>query len=113
MTRHYLTPKDPQLADIVLVGYDRMLSTFYTQVYKRTDDDPIMLVWEGSSYGQLPRADQVIDLVRDHAHIPDDLRDALDDDRLLASLRTSRESNAVTHWSTTGRVEPAPDDLNA
>lgn len=113
MTRHYLTPKNPQLADVVLVGYDRMLSTFYTQVYKRTDDDPTMVVWEGDSHGQLPRTDQVIDLVRDHAYIPDELWYALDDDRFFAPGRTSQQSNAVTHWSTTGRVEPAPDDLNA
>ena len=115
MTQHFLTPKNPKTADVVMIGHDRMLSTFFAQVYKETGDDPNFVLWEGCARGQLPYADQVIDLVRDHAHIPDELWEALDDDRACAPFRTPEEANAVTRWSATGRVEPEhqADSANA
>lgn len=107
MTQHFLTPKNPEIANVVMIGHDRMLGTFFAQVYKDSgDDDQTWVLWEGCEYGQLPYAGQVIDLVRDHAHIPDELWEALDHDRSRASYCTSQEANAVTHWSATGRVEP-------
>ncbi|RLK58440.1 hypothetical protein [Actinokineospora cianjurensis] len=109
MTQHFLTPKDPEAANVVMIGHDRVLGTFFAQVYKDTGADPNLVLWEGSARGQLPYANQVIDLVRDHAHIPDKLWEALDHDRARAAFRTAEEANAVTHWSPTARVEPEHD----
>lgn len=107
MTQHFLTPKNPDTANVVTIGHDRMLNTFFAQVYKDSgDDDQTWVLWEGCEYGQLPYPRSVLDLVRDHAHIPDELWDALADDKAFAAMRTSQQANAVTRWSATGRIEP-------
>lgn len=107
MTQHFLTPKTPERADVIMVGYDGPLSTFFAQVYKQTDDEPVWVPWEGCTPGQLLYAYEVLDLVGDHAYIPDGLCDALDDD-LEAGQRGSQEASAVTRWSATGRAEAEP-----
>jgi hypothetical protein len=106
MTQHFLTPKNPEIADVILIGHDRMLDTFFAQVYKNSGDEPAWVLWKGCTRRELPYVSQVLHLVRDHAHIPDELWDALDHDRSRASYCTSQEANAVTHWSATGRIEP-------
>jgi hypothetical protein len=106
MTQHYLTPTFPEIADMIMVGYDRTFASFFAQVYKDTDDEPTFIVDEGYPWAPLTNVDQVIDLVDDYAHIPDELRDALADDHTCAPTDTMEEASAVTRWSTTGRVEP-------
>lgn len=108
MTQHFLTPKNPEQADVIIVGYDPPLSTFFAQVYKQTDDEPAWVLWEGCRPGQLAYAYEVLDLVSGHAYIPDGLWDELDDDQLVKAQRTPREAGAVTRWSATGRVEAEP-----
>ncbi|SHG74168.1 hypothetical protein [Streptoalloteichus hindustanus] len=109
MTRHYLTPTTPQIADYVVVGYDRPLNTFFAQVMKEsTDDEPQCLLWKGCDDNDILNPREVIDLVRDYAHIPDALVDALTLDMLRAQYGSTEENNAVTHWSRTGRINPSP-----
>jgi hypothetical protein len=102
MTQHHLTPTTPDIADKVVIGYDRPLSTFFVQVYKDNDDYPDFLVWKGCTLGEISSAREAIDLVRPFAHIPDELQEALDDDLACAAFRT----NTFTRWTPNGRVEP-------
>ncbi len=109
MTRHHLTPKNPETADTIVIGYDRPLRTFFAQVYKDRDDaEPTFLLMAGYQTGEHPYAHTIIDLVSEYAYIPEDLYDALDDDRACAPFRTIQEVNTVTHWSEHGLAEPVP-----
>lgn len=101
MTQHHLTPTNPHIADNVVIGYDRPLSTFFVQVYKDRDDEPNFLVWKGG-FHEITSAREAIDLVRPYAHIPDELQEALDDDLASAAFLT----NTFTRWSPTDRIEP-------
>jgi hypothetical protein len=107
MTRHILTAKKNADVDFVVVGYDRPLSTFFAQAYKNTDGEPDFKLWVGCTLQEIPYAADLIDRVSQYAHIPADLWETLDDDRICAPFRSMDESNAVTHWSAEHQIDPA------
>lgn len=65
----------------VSIGWDRPLSTFFVQVIQAGADDD-MLVWEGTSPGEIPTAAQAIRIAADHTDLPEDLGRVLETDRL-------------------------------
>ena len=116
MTRHYLPPTNPNVADTVVIGFDRITDTYFAQVYQ-AENFPEMITWIPGLPATLPglftedgpvcAAQDIIDEIEEHAIVPEGLVAALEAEWALAHsghLTTDR-ANRSFHWSTTGLID--------
>lgn len=85
MSRYLLDPL--ATADTITaaaIGWDRPLESFFVQVFAGVDSDgeDNVILWTGTSPGELPTAAAAIALVQPYAAIPEDLNARLETDRL-------------------------------
>lgn len=86
MSRYDLESRD--IADShleIAIGWDRPLATYFVQVLDptRDEEDPgFEILWQGTSFGEIPSVDDAIALIAPWIDIPADLRALLILDRL-------------------------------
>ena len=85
MTQHFLTPKNPAIANHIEVGYNTSTKTFFARVAKVTSEEPdTVIVRAGTGHGELATPDLLVGLVQAYAHTPSLLEVALVRDQHLA-----------------------------
>ncbi|MEV4708189.1 hypothetical protein [Actinoplanes sp. NPDC049316] len=75
MSRHDLTPLDPDTVSCVIVGWDRPLGSFFTHVYLTDDDNefdaPTFEI--GTDFREVTDPAAAIELASMYAKVPDDM----------------------------------------
>ncbi|MFE3584638.1 hypothetical protein [Streptomyces vinaceus] len=73
---------------IVRIGWDGPLDSFFLQVIDEPDDrtqengdEFTQIIWKGTSPFEFPNPDDLVDIARQYAVIPDDLVDRLNTDK--------------------------------
>lgn len=90
MSRRKLQPRAtrPEITSIV-IGWDRPLQSFFVQIHEQQPQDlePVIIVWEGTSYGAIPTPHGAIAIVEPYAEIPPTLATDLDADKTGSAQR--------------------------
>lgn len=84
MSRYSLKPLQHR-ADLfeVAVGWDPGLSTYFAIVFGVPEIacEPELLLWRGQTFGEIGAVAELLDILRDFAQVPAELRYRLDADR--------------------------------
>lgn len=79
MSRHDLTPLDPDTVSCVIVGWDRPLGSFFAHVYLTDDDNdfdaPTFEI--GTDFRQVTDPTAATELASRYAKVPDDMNATL------------------------------------
>jgi hypothetical protein len=72
MSRYTLTALDPALT--VVIGWDRPLNTYFAIVTDERidDDDEHVLLWLGTEFAEIPRAEDLVAPLAPYAVVTDD-----------------------------------------